>query len=207
MWWTKKRLQWIPPLGILALTVALGAGLVIRGSKADDVEDPRTEDDGILCQVYRSPTGKPVRCAVVLPIAADAAWRIVRDYDHFAELFDTGMWSIELTGVEPAGEARVHLMGRIRSVIGAWPYDLHITHEEHADRKVASWDEPSDVFPVNRGNRTVRALGPNRTLLCYTLEIQKANTPGFLVNNVLLDQIRIAVDRVRARAESPTTSP
>ena len=210
MWWTQKRLQWIPPLTIFVVTVGLGLILFIRGTSADGVvEDPKSVDDGVICQVLRAGKGKPVRCAVVLPINADKAWHIIRDYDRFPELFDTAMWSIDLEKIQRSEEHNVHLTGTIRSIIGTWPYVLTITHEQHEDRMVACWDEPSDVFPVNRGDWTIRPLGEDQVLLSYTLEVDKANTPGFLVNNVLLDQIRIAVERVRERAQASnaTASP
>ena len=98
---------------------------------------------------------------------------------------------------EPDG--RWHLTAEIRSIVGKWPMDLHVRHEESAAKFVASWDEPYGAWKINRGSWVVTQHGAGETLLEYNLELRVSPFPDFVIRAVLLDQLKPVMRAVASR--------
>jgi uncharacterized membrane protein len=189
-------------LVILAVFALLLVGAYIRGTWADTTpRDPASPADGVVCHLYRTPDGHtPVRCAVLLDHPIDKVWKVITDYDRYGEIFPT-LRSAPVK-VTRGGAERVHLSGLASSVFGDWPFDIHITHEESPQNRIASWhDRGADVL-VNRGSWKLTPKGEGRTLLVYSLEVEIKGYPNFLVRNILLGRqpgvVQAVIDRLKA---------
>ncbi|MCI0459378.1 MAG: SRPBCC family protein [Gemmataceae bacterium] len=180
-------------LGIFALFLL---GAYIRGTWADsDPRDPTTVEDGIICHIYQTPEGhKPVRCAVLLDRPIDRVWKVLTDYDNWSEVFPTlHEQPIKVTpqagpreGIRPSS---YHLAGMASSVLGSWPFGISVEQSETPEKRVISWSERDhgDVR-LNRGSFTLIPKEGGKTLLVYSLEVELARYPNFVVRNVLLNR-------------------
>jgi uncharacterized protein YndB with AHSA1/START domain len=171
----------------------------VRGNWADDAaRNPATTEDGVVRQLLQTGEGhKELRAAVIVRAAADRVWAVVTDYDHFAEIFPNTTAS---KGVREA-DGRWHLTGEVKSLVGRWPVDVHVKHEEMGNKMIASWDEPHDALKINRGNWTVTRQSEDKTLLEYHLELKVTPFPSFVVRAMLLEQLEPVMEAVRQRAE------
>ena len=124
-------------------------------------------------------------------------WKLVTDYDHFSEVFP----NIGTAKGVRDSDGRWHVTGEVRSIVGRWPMDLHVRHEESAARFVASWDEPHGAWKVNRGSWVVTQHGTGETLLEYNLELKVSPFPDFVVRAVLLGQLKPVMRAVANRVE------
>jgi uncharacterized protein YndB with AHSA1/START domain len=187
----RRRRRWVM---ILAATVTVvlmaipGAVLFVRGTRAGELADPTTSEQGARCGLVRRGEQVPVRCAMIVDAPPDRVWAIIADYRRFADLFDSRMWRLELGQVDPEGENAYHVVGAVRSVLGTWPIDVRMRHAERDGVRRASWDA-SDGWDVNRGGWSVAPAADGRTLLAYELEVRTRRSPTFLINDVLLDQL------------------
>jgi uncharacterized membrane protein len=187
-------------LGVLALFLL---GMYIRGSWADTTpRDPATSADGIICQLLQTPEGhRPVRCAVVLDHPIDSVWKVVTDYERYHEIFPT-LSSKPVTAVRD-GDTRARVSGMASSLLGDWPFEINVKHEEFAQKRVAAWEGSSDQVKLNRGSWTLLPKDGGRTLLVYSLEVQLAGYPTWVVNNVLLSRqpgvVQAVIDRLKGQ--------
>jgi uncharacterized membrane protein len=179
-------------LGIFALFLL---GAYIRGTWADaEPRDPKTAEDGIICHIYQTPEGhKPVRCSVLLDRPIDKVWKVLTDYDNWSEVFPTlHAEPIKVTpqagprdGVRPSS---YHLAGTASSVLGSWPFGISVEQTQTAQKRVISWSErPGGDVLLNRGSFTLIPR-EGKTLLVYSLEVELARYPNFVVRNVLLNR-------------------
>lgn len=171
---------------------------IIRGNWTDpEPRNPSSTADGAATQLLRNAQGrKQIRAAIIVNAPPDRVWKVVTDYDHFSDVFPNISTS---KGVrDPDG--RWHVIGEVRSMVGRWPMDLHVRHEESPARFVASWDEPNGAWKVNRGSWVVTPHGPRETLLEYNLELTVSPFPDFVVRAVLLGQLKPVMRAVASRA-------
>src|ERR1700677_4748372 len=193
----KKRI--IVPVVFLVVVVVLLLWGVVRGNLTDPQPiNPASASPGVLTQLLLTPGGpKKIRAAMIVPASPASVWKTVTNYDHFSDVFPN---ISDTKGVrDPDGRWR--LTGEVRSIVGHWPMDLHVRHEETPSKCVASWDEPNDTWKVNRGNWTVSRSGDHQTLLEYNLELKVSPFPDFVVRAVLLEQLKPALRAVAIRAQ------
>jgi uncharacterized protein YndB with AHSA1/START domain len=193
----KKRL--LIPVVLIAVVAGLLVWGIIRGNVTDaSPQIPASAADGVLTQLIFTPQGtKQIHAAEIVMAPPGNVWKLVTDYDHFSDVFPNVATS---KGVrDPDG--RWHLSGEVRSVVGRWPMDLHVRHEESATKFVASWDEPNGELKVDRGSWVVTPRGNGGTLLEYNLELEVSPFPNFIVRAVLLDQLKPVMAAVAARAQ------
>jgi hypothetical protein len=200
----KKRFL-IPGI-VLGLIALLVVGAYVRGTWADTTpRDPVSVEDGIICQLYQTPEGhKPVRCAVLLDHPIDKVWKVLSNYSEWHEVFPT-LASQPLTvqrGV-PEGDGHFggHVSGVASSLLGDWPFSIHVTEKLLPNERVISWTggKPNEDVRVIRGSFTLTPREGNKTLLVYSLEVELARYPNFLVRNVLLGRQPGVVRALRER--------
>ena len=187
------------PAVLIGTVMALLVWGIIRGNWTDrEPRNPASAADGIVTQLLPTAEGrKQIRAAVIVSASPDRVWKVVTDYDHFSDVFPNISTS---KGVrDPDG--RWHVTGEVRSIVGRWPMDIHVKHEESADRFVASWDEPNGAWKVNRGSWVVTQHGAGETLLEYNLELKVSPFPDFVPRAVLLGQLKPVMRAVANRAE------
>jgi uncharacterized membrane protein len=190
----QKRI--ILPALILGLAAIAFVAVWIRGTAASATEkNPASPADGVVTQLFLAPDGrKVVRCAALFDHPLPRVWSAVTDYARFETIFPTvrGVQS----SVEPDGRHRFRC--EVTSVLGSWPVDVRIRHQEEPGKHVASWDEPSGAISVNRGNWTLLPASADRTLLVYTLDVEVKGFPAFLVRAVLLSRQKTVVEALRS---------
>jgi len=193
----RKRI--VIPTAFIVVVLAFLLWEAVRGSWTDsDPRNPASAADNPMTQILRTDQGhKEVRAALIVASPPEAVWNVVTDYDHFAEIFPYVGTS---KGVRDS-DRRWHLTGEVRSLIGSWPIDVHVRHDEQPARMAASWDEPSGALKVNRGSWVVSQRGSGETLLEYHLELTVAPFPDFVVRAVLLDQLKPVMKAVARRAQ------
>jgi uncharacterized protein YndB with AHSA1/START domain len=191
----KKRI--LIPVILLGLVLLILVWAYVRGTWADSaVRNPQTAADGTMSQLYRTPKGDvQVRCTIVVDAPPAAVWEVVRDYANHPRFLPY----VSAMEVQPEADDRVHLKGTAHSRLwGDWSFAVHVSHKKVSDTEyVASWDEPSDAMPVNRGSWTLTALGPRQTLVVYALEVEASGYPSFFVRNLLLDRLHQVVSGLR----------
>jgi ribosome-associated toxin RatA of RatAB toxin-antitoxin module len=192
----RKRLI-IP--GILIAFVLLFVGWVyVRGTWADTEErNPKSPEDAPITQLYRDADGRvQVRCAVVIEARPGEVWQVVTDYPRHHEFVP---FTEELTVVAQE-DLRIHLQGTAQSsLLGKWPFEIHVTHEEDPIRRRyrAHWDEPSGELNSNRGSWTLSPTPEENTLVVYALEIEVERYPTFVIRNLLRDRLHKVLLGVR----------
>jgi uncharacterized protein YndB with AHSA1/START domain len=203
----KKRV--LIPVVLLGLLLLLFAWLFVRGTWADSTaRNPHSAAEGPVVQLLTGEPGrKEVRCALIVDRPPAEVWAVLTDYPHFADFFRY----VSRIEVKSRTDQEVHLEGLAHSRLwGDWPFEVKVHHQTWPDKGayVASWDDPDEELPVNRGSWVLEPAGGGRdkTLIVYTLQIETRHYPAFLVRNVLLDRIaRIVVsarDEVQRRASS-----
>jgi uncharacterized protein YndB with AHSA1/START domain len=187
------------PAAFIGVVVALLTWVAVRGNWTDaQARNPSSAADGVVTQLIRNTEGhKQIRAALIVSGPPERVWKVVTDYDHFSEIFPNLGASKGLR--DPDG--RWHLTGEVRSVVGRWPMDLHVRHEESAGRFVASWDEPNGAWKVNRGSWVVTPHGKSETLLEYNLELTVSPYPDFVVRAVMLEQLKPGLNAVGKRVQ------
>jgi uncharacterized protein YndB with AHSA1/START domain len=195
----RVTLRIIIPTVLIGVVMALLLWGIIRGNLTDpDLRNPSSAGDGVVTQLLRTSEGrKQIRAAVIVRAPPERIWKVVTDYDHFSDVFPNVGTS---KGVRDS-DGRWHVTGEIRSIVGRWPMDLHVRHEESAERFVASWNEPYGAWKINRGSWVVRQHGAGETLLEYNLELRVSPFPDFVVRAVLLGQLKPVMRAVASRAE------
>ena len=187
------------PLVFIAGVSAFLIWGIVRGNWSDtQPRNPSSTADGVMAQLLRTAEGrKQIHASVIVSAPPERVWKVVTDYDHFSDVFPNIGTS---KGVrDPDG--RWHVTGEVRSIVGRWPMDVHVRHEESTAGFVASWDEPHGAWKVNRGSWVVTQHGTGETLLEYNLELKVSPFPDFVVRAVLLGQLKPVVRAVANRVE------
>ena len=181
-----KRLRFL--LAGAALLVGLILTLVVRGTLvAGQVVTPASSKDPASKQLLAGPEGnKRVRYARVLDHSPDAVWGAITAYADYPEIFGR---------VSQATSSRVDSKTRVEmtvtsGVYGDWPFEIFLSEEVTPEKRVLSWDQPSESLTVNRGSWTLTPVGPSSTLVVYEVEIEVRQVPLFFVRNVLLTRVR-----------------
>ena len=191
----RKRI--VIPTVFIGVVVALLLWGIIRGNSTDSQpRNPSSAANGVVTQLVRTSEGrKQIRAALIVSAPPERVWKVLTNYDGFSDVFPNIGAS---KGVrDPDG--RWHVTGEIRSIVGRWPMDVHVRHEESAARFVASWDEPHGAWKVNRGSWVVTQHRGGETLLEYNLELKISPFPDFVVRAVLLDQLKPVMRAVASR--------
>lgn len=172
------------PAALFLLAGALVLVLILRGTLASsEAVKPSTSSEGPLAQLWRAPDGtRWVRCALVVDRPLDRVWSVVTGYADFPKIFPTIVKAE--TSVEPDGRHRLRAEVAA-SVLGTWPVDILIRHEEKGDVRVASWDQPTGDVLRNRGSWTLTKLDDQRTLVEYLLDVEIRRYPDWFVRAVL----------------------
>lgn len=187
---------WLWASGIFAVALIAFA---VRTSLADrEVKNPKTPDDGIVCQILAEGARKPVRCAIVLDAPPDRVTAMIRDYRDYPQLFGGRGWHMDVDRADVEGDGRVHFVGRVRTRVASWPVDLRITHEDRGTSHENRWDETSPEG-ISRGHWRVEPAEGGRTLLAYQLDLDAGRTPGFLTREFLFVELRSPLRRIRRR--------
>lgn len=186
-------------LGVLLVGLLLSGWFYLRGTWATtDPTDPTTPDQGVDSRLVQAPDGdKEIRTAVVIPVAVATAWKILSNYDEWERLFKTVR---RKQVAEPVDEHHHHVVSDVMTPLGLITLDFIVTHERTPDGGyLAWWDAPTAELPVNRGTIRLTPLGPDQTLLVYTVRKQYRQYPHFVVNNLLLTQQKDLVRTLRQR--------
>jgi hypothetical protein len=201
------RPQKIAIATLAAFLVTTCVILMVRGTWADsEIVNPSASNQGTITRLYRDPEGNTsVRCAAVLDFPSDRVWEVVTGYERFGKIFGemSSIARLEVTDATHEADGQVHLVGRVSSLLGTWPVDVRVAHDETGPNRVASWDT-SEAGHVNRGSWTISPLGEDRSLVVYLLEVQDPPYPNILVNNVLLNETRAVVDAVERELAKPS---
>lgn len=197
----RRRLRWfVIPLLLLALLVASGVYLYVRGTWADtEARNPVSPADGPVAQVYQPPgQGKRVRAAIVLPYPAADVWKVVTDYEHYESFLP---YLADVKAERLVNGCR--LTGRARSLLGGyWPFAITVHEEKAADHSIVSWDENGEGdVQANRGGWEVRPTGPGQTLLVLSLETEVKHYPRFVLRDAFLHRLKEVLRQVRHRMD------
>src|SRR5262249_28832328 len=109
--------------------------------------------------------------------------------------------------VERRSDGRYRLRGEAHSVLGTWPYEILVEHEEGAERRVASWEGGRGSVQVLRGSWTLTPAGAGRTLLVYASHVEVKRLPDWLVANALLLRQPKVIRAVADRLPGPQAQP
>jgi len=158
-------------------------------------KDPASPAEGVLTQLFLAADGrKVVRCAALLDHPPSRVWSAVTDYARFETIFPT----VKAVKSSLEADGRHRLACDVTSILGTWPVDVRIRHQEEAGKYVASWDEPTGDVSVNRGNWTLLPASADRTLVVYTLDVEVRRFPAFLVRAVLLSRQKTVVEALKS---------
>ncbi len=197
------RMRIVIPAVLIGVVVALLLWGIVRGNWTDAESRNPSAAGGVVSQLLRTAEGrKQIRAAVIVSAPPERVWKVVTDYNHFSDVFPNIGTS---KGVRDS-DGRWHVTGEVRSIVGRWPMDLHVRHEESTSRFVASWDEPHGAWRINRGSWVVTQHGPRETLLEYNLELKVSPFPDFVVRAVLLGQLKPVMTAVVNRVERDQTA-
>jgi hypothetical protein len=192
----------IPALLLLVLVLGFLGWAYVRGTYGEQTPVvPKSSAEGVVSQLLEVADGRrPVRVATVVDFPFDDVWAVVIDYEHFAEIFPyvKSAHAIE-EAPDKSGRRRFHLTGTVSTLVGDWPLDAHVTHEEYEGDCVASWKESSERLPLNSGRWFLRSMGPDKTLVVYELELEARPYPVFLVRAALLSGLKPVVAAVDKR--------
>ena len=145
-------------------------------------------------RLERDAAGNTVmRCRFATDLPAARVRAAVTDYAHFEAIFP---W---LTGLkaEDEGPEGERLQGWVRTWLGSFPFKCHITHTTQGGVFRAAWDEPCGSLTLNRGSWEVAAEpGDRGCTVTYTLEVDLADFPTFLIRCAVLRKLDTVVNAV-----------
>src|SRR5206468_1737062 len=108
-------------------------------------------------------------------------WKVVTDYEHFAEIFPT----LKSCTPEKQEGGDVRLTGEAHSLLGAYPFDIIVKHEILPTGFRSHWEGDSGSVQKLKGSWTVTAM-KHETLLLYTSHAEIKGYPDWVVVNALL---------------------
>jgi hypothetical protein len=201
----RRARKWLAvPALLLAAVFGLLGWAFVRGTFGEPSPAvPKSSAEGVVAQLLEVADGRrPVRVATVVDFPLDDVWAVVTDYDHFAEIFPhvKAAHAVEVAPVD--GRRCFHLTGTVSTLVGDWPVDVHVKHEEYIGDSQAYWDEPSARLPLNRGRWILKTLAADRTLVIYELEVEAPPYPVFLVRAALLSGLKPVVAAVNTRLQT-----
>jgi uncharacterized membrane protein len=172
------------PAALLALAGTLALVLILRGTVAtSDRPMPNLSSDGPLAHLWLDPEGRRVvRAAIVVDRPIDRVWDVVTGYARFPEVFPTVLKAT--SSVQPDGRHRLQA-DVSASVLGVWPVDILIRHEDRGDVRVASWDQPTGDVLRNRGRWTLTQHPRGFTRVEYELDVEIRGYPSWFVRAML----------------------
>lgn len=193
-------------VGVLLGCLILFGWYYIRGTWATkNPKNPSSPEEGITSVIVQDEEGdKGIHTAVVLPVSVEDAWEILSDYGEWEKLFTT----IRDSKTEKLDENRYHIVSDVMTPLGTIKIETIVTHEETPDGgHLAWWDAPTDELPLNRGSIRVTPIGPEQTLLVYTVLKEYRKYPQFVVYNMLLghqkDLVGTLSERIIEAADEP----
>ena len=200
---TPKRVAQIVAGALVVLLLASGA-LWVRGtSSSSEPLAPKTAAEGTSHQLYQTGERTLVQAAAVVDRPLSEVWAVVTDYEHFSEIFQPPLWTLDVAPVGAGGGAHpqdCRLEGAARSRLWTIPVAVDLSHSvspEGVHR--ASWDSAPEA-DSNRGSWTLTPLEGGGTRILYEAEIDVPPYPRFMVHNLLLSEVDYVVNAVRDRA-------
>ncbi|MBI4862938.1 MAG: SRPBCC family protein [Candidatus Riflebacteria bacterium] len=196
----KKR--FLIPIGLTLLMVFFMVRAFVMGTFATrEPANPLTSAQGAVRQLLETDDGrKLVRVAALVDEPLDKVWQLVTDYERFEQIFPN-LESVKATRL-PDGSTRLTGVGRVLWLKN--PFEAVVTHRKELDRATASWDLPGGGLKVNRGSWSLTAIGHDKTLVVYALELKVDPYPAFVVRYTLLHYLPQVVEAVsRCLARSP----
>jgi hypothetical protein len=194
---------WLPPGGLLVVSVSVLAGSYLRGGIADaTAQVPVSVEAGILTQVLHPPGERPrARAAVILPHALEDIWAVLTDYDHYGDICPY----MHGTDVEHAGDGRCQVTAHGETLLGGQvAFELRVRPEQELRRYVLAWEDTGGPV-VNRGQWILTPAGEGRTLLELEQEIQVGAWPSFAVRAITRQRLRESLGLLRQRLSNGPT--
>ncbi|MGE0713219.1 MAG: SRPBCC family protein [Planctomycetota bacterium] len=197
--------------GALVATLLAGVALWVRGSHAaSQALAPQSAAEGTSHQLLQDGPRTLIQAALVVDRPLSEVWAVVTDYEHFGEIFQPPLWTLDVEPVAVADAAQpkdCRLRGEARSRLWRVPVDVLVKHTVDAQGvHRASWD-CAPAAGCNRGAWTLTPLDGQRTQLRYEAEIDVPPYPRFMVHNLLLSEVDFVVDAVRDRAGRAPSAP
>ena len=122
-------------------------------------------------------------CTEVVDLSIGAFFKAVTDYENYPK-FVSGMKSVS---VEGEGQNKVvkfdlEMMKRFE-----YSVDMRESFDEAAGHAEISWTlKDSGLFKVNNGKWSLKALGPKKTQVTYSLDVEFSfGVPGFILNKLV----------------------
>ena len=193
------RKRALVPIIVLAVVAVLAVVLYVRGTyPAGEVRNPASSAEGTVTQLVRDADGNlVVRCAIVVDAPPKDVWAVVTDFDRQA----TFLPYLRAMSGEPAGEGRWHVRGVAHSGLwGEWPFESDVVLHEQPEKGEyrSSWSEENrGLLAVNRGSWQLSPAGTSGTLVVYSLQVELAGYPSFLVRNIIMDRLHLVVAAAR----------
>jgi hypothetical protein len=189
-------------LAVVALTLALTAAAIARGTWAED--EPRDPDrlGEPLAQVLQLPDGsRQVRAAIRLAQPLDEVWVAITDYDHYGDICSF----IRAAEVKHGPDGCRVRGTAVTGVPLSLPFTIELRHRQDLLEYESSWDEASGDVLVNRGAWLLRPAGDGGTLLSLSLEVQVRGVPTWLLRNISRGRLRAVLRAVERRlVEGPS---
>jgi ribosome-associated toxin RatA of RatAB toxin-antitoxin module len=131
----------------------------------------------------------------VLSVDQDKLFEAVTRYEDYPQ-FVEGCTGVKVERQGP-GQARV-------SYNVSMMKDIHYTldHREDPASGVVEWSlVDSDAFKKNSGRWTLKAVGPGKTDVLYTVDVEfKIPVPGFILNRLVKGSLPSMIESFRKRA-------
>ena len=194
----RRKTPWVV-LSVVLVCLLVFGGYYLRGTWATKKPaELTTPEQGAVSQLVLAADGqKEIRTAVVVPVSVDTAWKILSNYEEWEKLFKTVR---RKQATEKLDANRHHVVSDVLTPLGTITLDFIVTHEQTpGGGYLAWWDAPTKELPVNKGTIEIKPLGPDQTLLVYTIRKQYRQYPQFLVNNMLYSHQTDLVATLRDR--------
>lgn len=192
----RKRYR-IPLLIVLVLAGIVG-WLYWRGTVAESRErDPQSVADGAITQLLTQDGRTFLRCGILVDAPPATVWKVVRDYESQADFLPY----LSQISSKKLDDGRVRITGVAHSRIwGDWPFESHVREHENPEtgEYSISWDErESGEFAINHGSWRITPAGDRQTLLVYSLQVEMARYPDFLVRALMRERLAGVLRAVR----------
>lgn len=123
----------------------------------------------------------------VVDLPLKALYMAVTDYENYPK-FVLGMKSVGVTG-----EGQNKVVAFDLEMMKRFQYSVNMreSFDEAAGQAEVSWTlKDSGLFKVNNGRWRLKALGPEKTQVTYSLEVEFSfGVPGFILNGLVKKNI------------------